>query len=253
MNLKENIRDSWLVNQFIAHRGFYDENNPENTLGAFEQAIKNNFAIELDVRMLADETLVVFHDDSTSRLTEKDCYLSKLNYDELKQLKIKHTKFGIPTFKEALDFINGQVPVLIEIKNFSVKKIGKMEQKICDVLKDYKGEYAICSGNPYVVLWFKNNKPKIIRGIISSFYRNDDEGRQNTNSFFVRFVLKRMLMNKKIKPDFISYHCDNLPNKYVKKYKDLPILSWPVRSQEKYLEIIKYTDNIIFEHFKPKI
>ena len=109
------------------------------------------------------------------------------------------------------------------------------------------------SSNPYVILWFKNNKPEIIRGLTSSFYRNDEEGKQFVKSFIVRALLKRMVLNKKIKPDFVSYHWGNLPNRFVNKWKNLPILAWTVRNQDEYMQVIKYADNIVFEDFKPKI
>ena len=253
MNIRDNIRDSWLVNQFIAHRGLYDDTHPENTLGAFEEAIKNNYAIEFDVRMLADGTLVIFHDESLSRMTGKDGYLCKLNYKDIKDIKVNNSNYSIPTFMEALKLINGQVPILIEIKNSSIKKIGIMEQMICELLKDYKGEFAICSANPYVLSWFKQHKPEFLRGIISSFYKNEKEGRKYVKSWVVRFILRRMLLNKKTKPDFISYHWNNLPNRFVNKYKNLPILAWTVQNKEEYMQVIKHADNIIFEHFKPQI
>ncbi|MBR1925243.1 MAG: glycerophosphodiester phosphodiesterase [Clostridia bacterium] len=253
MNLRDNIKDSFLVNQFIAHKGLHNSEFPENTLGAFGEAIKHNYAIEFDVQMLFDGTLVVFHDSAISEATGKDAYLSKMTYEEIKPLKIRKSKFGIPTFKEALKFIDGKVPILIDIKDLSVKNVGKLEKKLCEELEGYKGEFAVASSNPYVVLWFKNNKPEFVRGIFSSFYSNDDEGKAYVKSPIVRALLKRMVLNKKIKPDFIGYHHNNLPNRFVKKYKNLPILAWTVRSQEEYLQVVKYADNIIFENFLPKI
>ncbi len=249
MNFRDNIRDSWLVNQFIAHKGLHDKEHPENTLGAFEQAIKHNYAIELDVQMLADGTLIVFHDNKVSELTGKDCYISKMNYEDIKDLKVNKTEYGIPTFMETLKFIGGAVPILIDIKNM----IGKMEGLICDALEGYKGQFAVTSSNPYVILWFKNNKPEFIRGITASFYHNDNEGKQYVKSVIARSFLKRMRLNKKIKPDFISYYFANLPNRFVNKYKDLPILAWTIQNQEEYMQVVKHADNIIFENFTPKI
>ena len=53
---------TWLVEQYIAHRGFHNNTFPENTIGAFENAIKEGYAIELDVQQISDGTIVVFHD-----------------------------------------------------------------------------------------------------------------------------------------------------------------------------------------------
>ena len=41
-------------NFFIAHRGLHNEIFPENSLSAFQNALKHNFSIELDVYILKD-------------------------------------------------------------------------------------------------------------------------------------------------------------------------------------------------------
>ncbi|MGB1015550.1 MAG: glycerophosphodiester phosphodiesterase family protein, partial [Nannocystaceae bacterium] len=53
---------TWLRHTPIAHRGLHSDDAPENSLPAFAAAIAAGYAIELDVRLLADETVVVFHD-----------------------------------------------------------------------------------------------------------------------------------------------------------------------------------------------
>ena len=65
-------------------------------------------------------------------------------------------------------------------------------------LKKYKGEYAIQSFNPYVVGWFAENAPEILRGQLSSYFKD------LKMSFYKKFALKRMMLNKKVsKPNFI--------------------------------------------------
>ena len=88
----KNIFDSWLVCQPIAHRGLHDKERPENSLPAFQNAIDNGYAIELDVQMIADGTLVVFHDESLSRVTNNDGYLKFLNKSDLEILTLKGSK-----------------------------------------------------------------------------------------------------------------------------------------------------------------
>ena len=39
----------WLFDRPIAHRGLHDEQYPENSMPAYEQAIAHNFNIEIDV------------------------------------------------------------------------------------------------------------------------------------------------------------------------------------------------------------
>ena len=242
----ENIFDSWLVCQPIAHRGLHDKEIPENSLPAFENAINNGYAIELDVQMIADGTLVVFHDESLSRVTNNDGYLKFLNKSDLEILTLKGSKEKIPTFEETLKFINGRTPILIEIKNKS--KVGDLEKKVIELLKDYKGEYAVESFNPYVLQYFEKHAPNILRGQLAGYLKKEKL------PFFQKFALKRMLLNKHIsKPNFIAYEAKPLPNRFVRKFKNLPLIAWTVKSQNEYLKVVKYCDNVIFEDFEPKI
>jgi glycerophosphoryl diester phosphodiesterase len=240
------IFNSWLVERYIAHRGFYNENAPENSLSAFKNAIKFAYPIELDVQQIEDGTIIVFHDMSLQRLTGKDGYTKNLVKKDLKNLRINNTENHIPTLEEALDFIAGQVPVLIEIKN--INKVGEMERAIWDILKNYNGEYAVQSFNPFSLEWFKNNAPKVLRGQLASFFKGENI------AFYKKYFLKRMYFNKKVsQPHFIAYDAKSLPNRYVSKYKSLPLLAWTIRSQEEYMRVLPHCDNIIFENFEPKL
>lgn len=239
------IFKSWLVERCIAHRGLHNDEFPENSLGAFQNAINNGYPIELDVHIISDGTLVVFHDDSLSRMTGKDGYLKNLTKFDLKNYHLADTEYTIPTFEEVLTLIDGKVPLLIEVKN--TNKVGALETKLLEMLRAYKGEYAIESFNPYVLEWFKNNAPDILRGQLAGFFKGEKL------AFIKRFALKRMVLNKIAKPDFIAYEASRLPNRFVRKYKSLPLIAWTVRSQKEYMKVVQYCDNVIFENFEPKI
>ena len=70
--MKKLPKDFWLYKYKIAHRGSHNLNSPENSMKAFENAIKNNYAIELDVHILKDNNIVVFHDKNLERMTSID-------------------------------------------------------------------------------------------------------------------------------------------------------------------------------------
>lgn len=235
---------TWLVEQPIAHRGFHEKNVPENSLLAFSKAIEKGYAIELDVQLLSDNTVVVFHDESLARMTGNDGYLRFLSKKDLKSLTLKGSKETIPTLEEVLKLVDGKVPLLIEIKN--KHKVGDLEQAVIDLLKNYQGEYAVQSFNPYSLGYFRQHAPNILRGQLAGYLKNEKI------SWFKKFLLKRMHFNKKIsQPNFISYEAATLPNRFVRKFKNLPLLAWSVKSKEEYLKIVKYCDNIIFEKFEP--
>ena len=241
-----NLFESWLVETPIAHRGYHGKNVPENSMLAFSKAIEKGYAIELDVQLLSDDTVVVFHDDSLARMTGNDGYIKYLTKQDIKALTLKGSKEKIPTLQEVLDFVDGKVPLLIEIKN--KYKVGKLEQALIDILKNYNGEFAVQSFNPFSLGYFKEHAPSILRGQLSGSLKDSDL------SWIKRSVLKRMKLNKKVsQPHFISYEGATLPNRIVKKFKNLPLLAWTIRSKEEYLNVVKYCDNIIFEKFDPEI
>lgn len=224
--------------------GLHGIDAPENSLAAFGKAIEAGFPIEIDVRPIDDGTVVVFHDDKLTRMTDLDGYVCNMTKSDLEKVRLRNSDERIPTFKEVLEFVDGRTPLLVEIKNDST--VGQLERDTLELLSSYKGEYAVQSFNPYSMEFFKKNAPQIPRGQLSCFFDKKDLG------FFKRFVLKRLKMNKVSSPDFISYNHANLPNKYVTKTK-LPTLAWTVRSNAEMEKCLPYCDNIIFENFIPVI
>ena len=235
-------RMSFLLNMPIAHRGFHDEKTPENSIGAFKNAIDNNFVIELDLRILKDGQVIVFHDAGLLRLCGVRKYIKRCCYKDLKSLKLNQSEFGIPTFLEVLKLVNGKVPLLIELKTSFFGR--KLEKEVLKILKDYKGEYAIQSFNPLSLKWFKKHAINIPRGYLSSFF--------DGSLSIAKKLVKRLCFAKSCTINFISYDANNLPNKYVEKYKNLPLIAYTVSSRDEWERVGDYVDNIIFENFNPK-
>ena len=238
------IKNSWLCSTPIAHRGLHSATVPENSILAYELAINAGYAIELDVRPIDDGTVVVFHDNTLKRMTDRDGYVCNLSRADLEEITLANSDQKIPTFKQVLDFVDGKVPILIEIKNEGT--IGGLEKSVLELLSSYKGEYAVQSFNPYSMEYFKKNAPHILRGQLASWFRKEEL------SFIKRTVLKRLWLNKVSSPDFISYRGSDLPNKYVTKTK-LPTLAWTIRSNAEMEKVLPYCNNIIFENFTPVI
>ncbi len=116
----------FLTENLIAHRGYHNMKAgiPENSVGAFEKAIENHYMIELDVHILKDNKIIVFHDDNLERMTGVKKQLKNCTYEEIKDLKLNKTNYTIPLFEEVLKLIDGKVPILIELKtDVKVRKI----------------------------------------------------------------------------------------------------------------------------------
>ncbi len=240
---------TWIKENDIAHRGLHtkDLSVPENSLLAFEKAIEKGYSIELDLNMLKDGTIVVVHDFNLKRLTGLNKKVNELNYEDIKDLRLHNTAEKIPTLKEVLNLVNGRVPLLIELKPFG--HIPNFCYNFYQEMLEYEGKWAVFSFNPAVVRWFKKHQPQIIRGQISKFFVKDDH-----IIWPVSHILKAMYLNHFTKPDFISYHVHDMPNKYIDKYKKkgLAIISFAARNQDELDFVRTHYDNVVFEYFIPK-
>lgn len=169
----------------------------------------------------------------------KDC-----TYDEIKNLKLQNTKYGIPTLQEVLDLVNGRVPLLIEFKYD--RKAGETEKATMELLKEYKGEYAIQSFSTKSLIWFKNNYPEVPRGQLASDFKKE------RMIFVKRLILKNVYLNFITKPDFISYAIHSFPNKRVQSFMDKGnlVLGWTVRTNRDLEEAKNHCNNVIGENFK---
>ena len=239
----------FLKDNLIAHRGMHNSklDIPENTIVAFKKAIDNKYIIELDVHILKDKTVVVFHDNNLERMTGVNKNINNCIYDEIKDLKLQYTNNYIPLFEEVLELVDGKVPLIIELKyeNYFDKKVGELEDKTIELLKNYKGKYAIKSFNPFSIYYLKKNYPNVVRGQLASSFKYDNLG------IMKKYILKKMLLNYFSKPDFISYDFNCLPNKRVTNFrKDKLVMAWTIRNKNELEYARKYCDNCICENFE---
>src|SRR6266568_4664962 len=113
----------------ISHRGEH-LHHPENTLPAFEEAIRlGTDFIEVDVRTTADGKLVLSHDGKVDRRTNGQGDVAKMSFDEIRKLdagiksgpQFAGTK--VPTFDEALDLARGKIGIYVDVKQASAKDL----------------------------------------------------------------------------------------------------------------------------------
>lgn len=244
-------RTAWLKSTLIAHKGLHndDQGIAENSISAFANAMEKGYIIELDVSLTKDNQLVVFHDKKLKRLFGIDAYLQDTTFQQLSQLKFHNSSEAVPLFSEVLSFVNGKVPLVIEIKNEG--KVGEMESMIYAQLKGYQGLYAIQSFNPYTVKWFRRNAPEVLRGQISgSFVVSDYEVEYAGTTrlpWYKKFLLSNLLLNFQSKPNFINYEIKNTDISTIKNLKKLgvPILGWTIDDKAEYQRFKNYFDNFI--------
>lgn len=221
--------------RFIAHRGLHSRkfNIPENSIPAFLKSVSKNYAIELDIQMSSDGEIVVFHDKDLERMTGVRGRVSDFTLPELKGFMLSNSNCEIPTLSEVLRLVGGRVPILIELKNN--RFLGKMEKKLIQILEGYRGDYAIQSFNPLVLLWFRFYASYIKRGQIVS--------RNNI------FLLNKILLKYTIKPDFISCRYNEVNYDLYKKCKNIgiPLICWTIKTIKDLEKLKIFCNAFIFE------
>lgn len=181
-----------------AHRGLFDSQVPENSLGAFARAVEAGWGIELDVQLSADGRVVVFHDPSLLRMTGDPRRVDRLTLDELQALRLKDSAWGIPSLEQVLELVGGRVPLLIELKGESANT--SLCPKLAQTLAGYTGPYCLESFNPLLIGAMKKLLPGVPRGLL---YTN--VCREKKKVSLLNLALTGMLLNPLARPDFIAY------------------------------------------------
>lgn len=214
---------NFLKSNLIAHRGVHNSLIPENTITSFVKSVDKNYIIELDIHILTDNTIVIYHDHNLKKLTGVNKVIETLSYAQLSQIKI-NKKYTIPTLEQVIHIVNGKVPILIEVKDMNNNN--KFEEELVKILDNYKGEFAIQSMNPFVIDWFYKNRKDYVIGLI--IY----------NELNYNIVKK---YTKKI--DFISVYKKQLPLKVNKL-----VLGWTIKNNKEYQKYKNLCDNLICEN-----
>lgn len=224
----------WLFERPIAHRGLHDDIKvrTENSMAAFRNAIEHGYNIETDVHLLKSGEVVIFHDNTLTRVCGKNVNIKSLTLDDIKGDEyLLPNGEHIPLFTDLLDIIDSsKTGILLELKinGFNYD----LEKAVYEIIKGKESYIAVQSFNPRTVAWFAANAPEFYRGILAT----------------PEVMLAARPMMKKMKPDFISYLIKSLNTKLIDKYSDKNFLCWTVRAPELLEKAIKLgVNNVIFE------
>lgn len=234
------------MGKYIAHRGLHDETAPENSIAAFEKAITNGLAIELDLRLSKDGRLVVFHDAKLKRMCSVSGGVKDYTYDELKVFRLKDSDEHIPLFADVLKLVNGRVPLLIELKNCD---LGTLEKRTDCLLKQYKGDFAVQSFNIFTVLWFRLFSKDVKRGVLLSTHRSGA-----VYEYIARKITAQPIVWRTIgKPDFISVDRRSLSPKLINAAQKagISLFVWTARDEKQLENASMAADAVIFEGVLP--
>ena len=223
-------RAGWLKAQIYAHRGLHGVSAgaegavPENSPAAFAAAIAQGLGIECDVQRSSDGQAMVFHDWELDRLTGASGRVLDRSSAELARIALAGGSDTIPSLRAVLDQVQGQVPVLIEIKSRRDRHVAALCLAVRRVLEGYLGPHAVMSFDPRVARWFAQHSPLTVRGLVVT----------EDNDKALAGRVRRHLALWQAKPDFLAYDIRDLPSRFAasQRRRGLPVLTWTVRDAE---------------------
>ncbi len=146
-----------------AHRG-YRQKFPENTMIAFREALKLDIdAIETDVHMTGDYHIVICHDATLQRTTDKEGHILDRTFAQVREADAG-IKFGeqfkgekVPELCELLELLKDRpdVKLLLELKDYP-EEFGDFAYVSCEKTLQICKEYGIWGKDRLTVITFSS-------------------------------------------------------------------------------------------------
>ncbi|GHA59392.1 phosphodiesterase [Amylibacter ulvae] len=245
--------DSAFFTKPISHRTLHDitDGRPENSFEGAQAAIDAGYAIEIDLQLSSDGVAVVFHDYELARLTGQKGYVQNKTAAKLVQIKLLHGERTIPSFEEFLKFIDGRVPLLVELKAQNLmlgEESDDMVNAVKRCIEEYSGPLAFMSFNPHMIATFARVLPDYPRGIVTDPYTEKDWPMIADDR---RKSLAKIPDYENVGASFISHNVNDLQSDAVAKIKGQggAVFCWTVRSKAQEAEARKVAQNVTFEKY----
>jgi glycerophosphoryl diester phosphodiesterase len=214
----------------FAHRGLhYGSGFPENSLIAFAAALEMGCGIECDLRLTADDRVIVFHDPDCLRICGSPLVVGKSAWHALSRLRAG--EHPIPTLESLLDMVAGRVPLLFEVK--VDRDIWRWMPALASALAGYRGPLGVMSFDPRISRLLKTNMPKVRRGLVV---------RDSLPT------LRRRSAQWFADPQFAAVDRAALAKPWVARLRGrMPVYSWTIRTADQRAQASVQADALIWE------
>lgn len=135
--------ENWPQPAVIGHRGACAL-APENTLASFALAMQQGAdAIEFDVKLTADDQVVIMHDASVDRTTNGKGKVNGLSLAEIKELdaggKYSSDFSGenVPMLSQVFEQLGGRIRMNVELTNYS-SPFDRLVPEVCKLVNEYQ-------------------------------------------------------------------------------------------------------------------
>lgn len=214
----------------FAHRGLhYGSGFPENSLAAFAGALELGCGIECDVRLTADNQVLVFHDADALRMCGSPLRIGRTAWRNLSRLRVG--EHPIPTLESLLSMVDGRVPLLLEVK--VERDIWRWAPALKLALEGYQGAFGVMSFDPRIPRLIKTNMPEVRRGLVI---------RDSLPPY------RRRMAMWLADPQFVAVDRAALGKRWAERVRRrMPVYSWTIRTSEQREQARVQADALIWE------
>ncbi len=214
----------------FAHRGLHRAPAiVENSLISFAASLELGAGIECDLRLTADDQILVFHDADAARLCGSPEIIGQSTFADLTHLTVGGQP--LPTLAQLLTLVAGRAPMLLEAK---IKgDLWRFGRALIAALAGYTGPFGVMSFDPRLLRWLKTNAPHMRRGLVI----RDSLG-----------PLKRWGAMKLADPAFLAVDVAAIEKQWVAAArKRVPVYTWTVRTLDDRRRALPCADALIWE------
>jgi glycerophosphoryl diester phosphodiesterase len=214
----------------FAHRGLHRAPAIiENSLTAFAASLEYGAGIECDLRLTADDRILVFHDRDAQRLCGDPAIISRSTAAELAHLNLNGRP--LPTLAQLLALVGGSAPMLLEAKVDG--NLWRFGRALVTSLYGYSGQAGVMSFHPGLMRWLKTNAPHLRRGLV------------------IRATLspvRRWMAMKLADPAFLAIDVGAIDQPWVAAARTrMPVYTWTVRTRAERALALANADALIWE------
>jgi glycerophosphoryl diester phosphodiesterase len=158
----------------FAHRGS-SAHAPENTLAAFKLALEQDAdGIELDVKLSADNQVIVIHDETVDRTTDGTGRINSLTLSEIKRLDAgskysdRYKLERIPTLPEVFETVGHKIFINVELANYT-SPIDDLPDRVIALVRQYglDSNILLSSFNSIALIKARFLHPEIPLGLLT--------------------------------------------------------------------------------------
>lgn len=242
-------RAGWLTTKPIAHRGLHDDaaGRPENSLAAFTSAVRTGVPFEFDVQLTADGRPIVLHDADTTRMTGAGGPVRDLTLAQIGRLRLDDTDEPVPTLDDVLAAVDGRVPIVVDVRRWSLDSTGALEHAVADRLRGYDPAAVVQSFDPIAVRRMRTLMPERAVGQAS--------GSLPSAGPIVGALGRTMATNAITHPDFLTFELDILPNRYASFWRSgtRPLIGYTTHSDHDERRARALVDGFFFADYLPAV